>query len=58
MSRIGIAISGGPIELYRRSGIDLPIISPFARGPDARSRFEAAIGACAPATLATGARPS
>ena len=43
------SVSGTPdqcrarIEAYRRSGIDLPIISPFARGPDARSRFEAAI---------------
>jgi probable F420-dependent oxidoreductase len=49
------SISGTPeqcrarIEAYRRSGIDLPIISPFARGPDAKSRFEAAIRACAPA---------
>jgi probable F420-dependent oxidoreductase len=48
------SVSGTPdecrarIEAYRRSGIDLPIISPFARGPDARSRFEAAIRACAP----------
>jgi probable F420-dependent oxidoreductase len=47
-------VSGTPeqcrarIEAYRDSGIDLPIISPFARGPDARSRFEAAIRACAP----------
>jgi alkanesulfonate monooxygenase SsuD/methylene tetrahydromethanopterin reductase-like flavin-dependent oxidoreductase (luciferase family) len=37
------------IEAYRRSGIDLPIISPFARGQGAKSRFEAAIRACAPA---------
>ena len=37
------------IEAYRRSGIDVPIISPFARGSDAKSRFEAAIHACAPA---------
>jgi probable F420-dependent oxidoreductase len=36
------------IEAYRGSGIDLPIISPFARGPDARERCEAAIRACAP----------
>jgi probable F420-dependent oxidoreductase len=36
------------IEAYRTSGIDLPIISPFARGPDARERVEAAIRACAP----------
>jgi probable F420-dependent oxidoreductase len=48
------SVSGTPercrarIEAYRRSGIDLPIISPFARGPGAKSRFEAAICACAP----------
>ncbi len=36
------------VEAYRQSGIDLPIVSPFARGPDARSHFEAAIRACAP----------
>jgi len=36
------------VEAYRRSGIDLPILSPFARGPDARDRFAAAIRACAP----------
>jgi probable F420-dependent oxidoreductase len=52
------SVSGTPeqcrdrIEAYRRSGIDLPIISPFARGPDARSRFEAAIRACAPVRTA------
>jgi len=50
----GTSIVGTPdqcrsqVEAYRRSGIDLPILSPFARGPDARSRFEAAIRACAP----------
>jgi probable F420-dependent oxidoreductase len=49
------SVSGTPeqcrarIEEYRQSGIDLPIISPFARGPDAKSRFEGAIRACAPA---------
>jgi probable F420-dependent oxidoreductase len=37
------------IEAYRESGIDLPILSPFARGPGAKARFEAAIRACAPA---------
>ena len=37
------------IEAYRASGIDLPILSPFARGPGAKTRFEAAIRACAPA---------
>jgi probable F420-dependent oxidoreductase len=36
------------LEAYRQSGIDVPIISPFARGPDAKARFEAAIRACAP----------
>ena len=37
------------IEEYRQSGIDLPILSPYARGPGARARFEAVIRACAPA---------
>jgi probable F420-dependent oxidoreductase len=36
------------IEAYRQSGIDVPIISPFTRGADAKARFEAAIRACAP----------
>ena len=36
------------LEAYRQSGIDLPIISPFARGPGAKATFEAAIRACAP----------
>jgi alkanesulfonate monooxygenase SsuD/methylene tetrahydromethanopterin reductase-like flavin-dependent oxidoreductase (luciferase family) len=36
------------VKAYRRSGIDLPILSPYARGPGARARFEAAIRACAP----------
>jgi alkanesulfonate monooxygenase SsuD/methylene tetrahydromethanopterin reductase-like flavin-dependent oxidoreductase (luciferase family) len=36
------------VEAYRQSGIDLPIVSPFARGPGAKARFEAAIRACAP----------
>jgi probable F420-dependent oxidoreductase len=36
------------IEAYRRSGIDLPILSPYARGPAAKARFEAVIRACAP----------
>jgi probable F420-dependent oxidoreductase len=36
------------IEDYRQSGIDLPILSPFARGAGAKARFEAAIRACAP----------
>jgi 5,10-methylenetetrahydromethanopterin reductase len=48
------SVSGTPeqcrarIEAYRQSGVDVPIISPFARGPDAKARFEAAIRACAP----------
>jgi len=37
------------LQAYRDSGIDVPIISPFARGPGARETFEAAIRACAPA---------
>jgi probable F420-dependent oxidoreductase len=37
------------VEAYRRSGIDVPILSPFARGPGAKAKFEAAIRACAPA---------
>ncbi|MGE0415702.1 MAG: LLM class flavin-dependent oxidoreductase [Acetobacteraceae bacterium] len=36
------------LEEYRQSGIDVPILSPFARGPGAAARFEAAIRACAP----------
>ena len=36
------------LDAYRSSGLDLPIISPFARGPDAKERFLAAIEACAP----------
>ena len=36
------------IEAYRASGLDLPIISPFARGAGAKDRFLAAIDACAP----------
>ena len=43
------------IAAYRRSGIDLPILSPFARGPGAKAKFEAVIRACAPSA---GARPS
>ncbi len=34
------------IEAYRESGIDVPIISPFARGPGAKAKFEAIIKAC------------
>ena len=36
------------LEAYRDAGLDLPIISPFARGADAKPRFLAAIEACAP----------
>ena len=36
------------LDAYRGAGLDLPIISPFARGPDAKARFLAAIEACAP----------
>lgn len=36
------------LQAYRDSGLDLPIISPFARGPDAARAFEATIRACAP----------
>jgi len=42
------------IEAYRQSGIDVPILSPFARGPDAKSCFEAAIRACAPTKSKSG----
>ena len=38
------------IEAYRAAGLDLPILSPFARGPGAKARFEAVIRACAPAS--------
>ena len=37
------------IEAYRAAGLDLPILSPFARGLGAKARFEAVIRACAPA---------
>ena len=36
------------LDAYRDAGLDLPIISPFARGSDAKTRFLAAIEACAP----------
>lgn len=36
------------LEAYRQSGIDTPIISPFARGKHAKEKFERAIRACAP----------
>lgn len=47
-------IAGAPdecrerLDAYRGAGLDLPIISPFARGPGAKERFLAAIEACAP----------
>lgn len=37
------------LKAYRQSGIDVPIISPFARGSDAKAKFEEVIRACAPA---------
>jgi alkanesulfonate monooxygenase SsuD/methylene tetrahydromethanopterin reductase-like flavin-dependent oxidoreductase (luciferase family) len=37
------------LDAYRNSGIDLPILSPYARGMGAKARFEAVIRACAPA---------
>lgn len=36
------------IQAYRESGIDLPIISPFARGPGAKEVFDFTLEACAP----------
>ena len=39
------------IDAYRQSGVDTPILSPFARGRDAKARFEAVIRACAPGAL-------
>ena len=36
------------LEAYRQSGIDTPIISPFARGKGAKDTFERTIRACAP----------
>ena len=36
------------LDAYRASGIDLPIIGPFARGPGAAAKFANAIKACAP----------
>ena len=36
------------LEAYRQSGIDLPILSPFARGAGAKAAFETVIRACAP----------
>jgi probable F420-dependent oxidoreductase len=37
------------IAALRAAGFDLPILSPYARGPDAAAKFEAVIRACAPA---------
>ena len=36
------------LTAYRESGIDVPIISPFARGAGAKAHFERIIEACAP----------
>ena len=49
------SVAGTPEEArarlaaLRHSGIDLPILSPYARGPGSRDKFEAVIRACAPA---------
>jgi len=49
------AIAGTPdqcrakIQEYRDSGIDVPMLSPYARGPGAKDVFDAVIRACAPA---------
>jgi probable F420-dependent oxidoreductase len=45
------------VEAYRRSGIDVPILSPFARGPGAKAKFETVIRACAPSTHAAEDQP-
>ena len=37
------------LDAYRDSGIDLPIVAPFWRGPNSKAVFERAIRACAPA---------
>ena len=44
------------LQAYRDAGLDLPIISPFARGADAKTRFLAAIEACAPSSFAVTRR--
>jgi len=36
------------IEEYRASGIDVPVLSPYTRGPGSKAAFEAVIRACAP----------
>jgi alkanesulfonate monooxygenase SsuD/methylene tetrahydromethanopterin reductase-like flavin-dependent oxidoreductase (luciferase family) len=36
------------IEEYRASGIDVPVLSPYSRGPGSKAAFEAVIRACAP----------
>jgi probable F420-dependent oxidoreductase len=36
------------LEAYRQSGVDVPILSPYARGSGSKARFAAAIRACAP----------
>jgi alkanesulfonate monooxygenase SsuD/methylene tetrahydromethanopterin reductase-like flavin-dependent oxidoreductase (luciferase family) len=39
------------LEAYRRSGIALPIISPYSRGADGKQKVMDAIRACAPVTM-------
>ncbi len=36
------------IDEYRASGIDVPVLSPYSRGPSSNATFEAVIRACAP----------
>ena len=49
-----VCIAGTPercrerIEAYRESGIDLPVITPAAEGPDAKAMVQATLRACAP----------
>jgi 5,10-methylenetetrahydromethanopterin reductase len=49
-----VALAGTPdhcrerLDAYRRAGLALPIVSPRAAGPDARTLAMAAIRACAP----------
>jgi alkanesulfonate monooxygenase SsuD/methylene tetrahydromethanopterin reductase-like flavin-dependent oxidoreductase (luciferase family) len=49
------SVAGAPAEArariaaLRASGIELPILSPYARGPGSKAKFEAVIRACAPA---------
>ena len=49
-----VALAGTPdtcrgrLDVYRKAGLALPIVSPRAAGPDAKARAMAAIRACAP----------